>query len=146
MGKSLRKGGTVGGKIPQGGGADEAFSVRGVISDAKNREQGTGSGYPSLSKSLPKPLTSQPPLPNSPFPTAPCQLRTPNPYSRLHTPCSLFPIPCSLFPIPCSLFPIPCPLFPIPNSLFPIPCSLFPVPYSLFPVPSCDRSLSLSES
>jgi hypothetical protein len=38
MGKSLRKAGTLGGKIPQGGGAGEAFSVRGIISDAKNRE------------------------------------------------------------------------------------------------------------
>jgi hypothetical protein len=42
MGKSRRKDGTAGGKIPQGGGADEAFSVRGVISDAKNREQEIG--------------------------------------------------------------------------------------------------------
>jgi hypothetical protein len=31
MGKSLRKAGTLGGKIPQGGGADEAFSVCGII-------------------------------------------------------------------------------------------------------------------
>jgi hypothetical protein len=31
MGKSLRKAGTLGGKIPQGGGAEKAFSLRGII-------------------------------------------------------------------------------------------------------------------
>jgi hypothetical protein len=38
MGKSLKKDETVAGKIPQGGGADAAFSVRGIIY-LGNREQ-----------------------------------------------------------------------------------------------------------
>jgi hypothetical protein len=41
MGKSLRKAGTLGGKIPKGGCGDGAFSVRGVIY-LGNREQGIG--------------------------------------------------------------------------------------------------------
>jgi hypothetical protein len=42
MGRSLKKGGTVGGKIPQGGGAVEDFSVGGII-QLGNREQAVGS-------------------------------------------------------------------------------------------------------
>jgi len=41
MGKSLRKDETVEGMIPQGGDADEVFSVRGVI-HLGNREQEIG--------------------------------------------------------------------------------------------------------
>jgi len=73
MGKSLRKDGTAGGGIPHGGGAGEAFSVRGVISDAQNREQSAATHL------------------------------CPNPYPTPSRPYLLFPTPCSLFPVPCSL-------------------------------------------